>query len=485
MILSYNYKFLENGEKVLILYMDKDFIDDEFSLEWLDKFKNKTWKDFLRKHSILWEGCKVILVVGGVTLAVLHNPVSTSFNYPDYVTENTFLSTVLIDKGENEIKEEIKQEEIGLEQKIEKENQINDNFIKEESNNTDKEIENNSSILNKVEHSGTINKNQTNEKPITNNNNANNNANSNTNNNVGQNIPNTGSGNANSNGNVSFDTTFEEEEKENNVKEEIETPEVVVYRSNGVVEELSMEDYLIGVVSAEMPASFNKEALKVQSILARTYALKRMEKGLILTDTVSTQRYINKSEMKKMWQGSFDKYYEKIKSVVRETEDMVVLYRGELIDAVYHSTSNGFTEDSENVWGNKIPYLVSVDSSWDKNVSSYLKNISFDNAKLLSIFGLSREDLTFEVLSRNRSGRVEEVQVGERIYSGVELREVLGLRSSDFELSYDGNNLTVTTRGYGHGVGLSQYGANEMAKKGFSYSEIIKHYYVGVDIVKK
>ena len=265
-----------------------------------------------------------------------------------------------------------------------------------------------------------------------------------------------------------------------NNKQEIK---VTIYRSNGKIIKLNLEEYIIGVVAGEMPASFNLEALKAQAILARTYALKSIKNNKKLTDTVSTQVYIDTNQMKSKWGSDYSKYYNKIKCAVDSTKGYYITYKGNLIDAVYHAISNGYTEDSIAVWGHSISYLKSVDSKWDKNVSGYKKTITISSSKVLSVFGIN--DLSnIEIISRNSSGRVNNVKVGSDTYSGVDIRTLLGLRSTDFDIDILNGNLVITTRGYGHGVGLSQYGANGMAKEGYSYDKILKHYYSGITINK-
>lgn len=256
---------------------------------------------------------------------------------------------------------------------------------------------------------------------------------------------------------------------------------VTVYRSNGKVEKLELEDYIVGVVASEIPASFNLEALKAQAVVARTYALKKISANQKLTDTVSTQSYIDVGQMHEKWGNSFDTYYNKIKKAVSSTSSLCITYNGKYIDALYHSTSNGYTEDASNVWKESYPYLKSVESSWDKNVSSYEKVVTKEYDWLLSILGIDIID-DINIVSRNQSGRVQEVKVGDKIFTGVEFRELLGLRSADFDIDMSDGVVTITTRGYGHGVGMSQYGANEMAKMGYSYDKIIKYYYSGVKI---
>lgn len=270
--------------------------------------------------------------------------------------------------------------------------------------------------------------------------------------------------------------------KQESVTQEKKTM-VTIYRSNGTIVQKELEEYIVGVVAAEMPASFNVEALKSQSVIARTYALKKISRGELLTDTVSTQAFIDEAQMKTKWGSDYSKYYNKIKSAVNATKGQNITYNGEYIDAVYHSTSNGKTEDSVNVWGYSVPYLKSVDSSWDKSASSYLKINNKDFSTIMSILGIDiNENTEINILSRNSSGRVSEVKIGDSTYSGVQLRNLLGLRSADFDISTQNGQLVIITRGYGHGVGMSQYGANGMANAGYNYKDIIKHYYTGVKI---
>lgn len=283
---------------------------------------------------------------------------------------------------------------------------------------------------------------------------------------------------------IVLDTNQVKNKKENtnDEQENLKEIEVTIHRSNGRIIHLPLEEYLIGVVGAEMPASFPIEALKAQAVVARTYSLKKMQEGKKLTDVVSTQSYKDNNELKTLWKSSYETYYQKVKAAVEDTRGLALYYDEKLIDAVYHSTSNGKTEDSMYVWGNEIPYLKSVDSSWDKESSSYLKQVSKDFLLVLQLLGIKEERANIEILSKDNSGRVLEVKVGNKIFNGVEFRKLLELRSTDFELSIENEKLVITTRGYGHGVGMSQYGASGMAKEGYHYDEILKHYYTGISI---
>ncbi len=261
--------------------------------------------------------------------------------------------------------------------------------------------------------------------------------------------------------------------------------EITIYRSNGNVINLNMTDYLIGVVSSEMPASFNLEALKAQSVLARTYALKAKQTGKKLTDTVSTQSYIDIDQMKNKWGNSFNTYYNKIKNAVENTNEEYLSYNGNYIEALYHSTNNGKTESSLDVFGNYYPYLISVSSEYDKNASSYLRTINMPLDTISNKLGLNlNNDSVISILSYTDGGNIKEININGNNFSGKKVRELLGLRSADFDISISDNNANITTRGYGHGVGMSQYGANGMANAGYSYKDILSHYYPGTTLTK-
>lgn len=267
------------------------------------------------------------------------------------------------------------------------------------------------------------------------------------------------------------------------VEEKEENKNLISLIHNGNTINIELEDYVIGVVAAEMPASFHIEALKAQSVIARTYALNKLSKEVTLTDNNSTQNYIDIDQMRNKWGADFDKYYNKIKDAVLSTEGTTLKYNDEYIDAVYFSTSNGYTEDSINVWGNDIPYLKSVESYWDRDASSFFRTQTMDLNTFNSKLGtnISNGD-EISIIERNGSSRVSKISVGGKIFSGVQFRNILGLRSADFDIGLNDNLLTITTRGYGHGVGMSQYGANGMAQNGYNYKQILSHYYSNVSI---
>lgn len=451
-ITGYEVKKDKTGE-VLVLHIN---YDEEFSSEFFRGKRKKSTKEwvteYIKDEKIKWDGNKIVLMVGGVALGsllLLGNPKQPSDPHYAYVNDMIIPLT---------------------EEKMDLDNSEKEDQVEEVIN----EEENESADLDEVTIQTTTD--QTNNKPEGNKNTT---SGSNSVNNPSHSQSGNQGSNQNNNGNSNSSPTTPEPVTPPAVQEQ----QVTVHRSNGSVITLSMTDYLIGVVGAEMPASFPLEALKAQAVVARTYALKRISNSQKLTDTVSTQAYKDNNQLKAMWQGNFDTYYNKIKLAVTSTNNITIKYNGTYIDAVYHSTSNGRTEDAVHVWGNSVPYLKSVESSWDRNASSYLRTEEKELSVLLTLLGIDLSDeSSIEIISRNNSGRVSSVKIGNKNYSGVELRNLLGLRSADFDLEVQNNKVIITTRGYGHGVGMSQYGAKGMAENGYNYQQILRHYYQGISL---
>ena len=256
--------------------------------------------------------------------------------------------------------------------------------------------------------------------------------------------------------------------------------------TNGVVTTMNLEDYVIGVVASEMPVTFHAEALKSQAIAARTFAMKKASQGITLINSTANQTFKSESQLKTLWGSSYTTNYNKIKSVVNATQGLVMTYNGKYIDAFYYTMSNSKTEMPIYVWGSNVPYLQSVSSNWDTNVKGFESSINISYSTLSSKLGKTiNKGTEFKVLSKTVSGRVENIKIGDSTYSGVKLRSILGLKSTDFTIVKGDTNVAITTKGSGHGVGMSQNGANGAAKEGYSYDRILKHYYTGVSIVKK
>lgn len=263
-----------------------------------------------------------------------------------------------------------------------------------------------------------------------------------------------------------------------------------VLKSNSQVEVLNLEDYLIGVVSSEIPASFEEEAIKAQTVAARTYALKQIENKKNLsydvTDDTRTQVYQTDEQLREKWQSNYDAYINKIKKCIKETEGEYVTYNNEIIYAFFFSTSNGKTEDNKNVFGKDLPYLKVVDSSFDETETS-----GFASIKTLSLLdfysklGINyNETLNITDEIRTESGRISSIKINGTEFKGRDFQNKLSLRSNDFKIEQKEGNVLITTKGFGHGVGMSQYGANALAKQNKTYKEILKYYYQGTEIQK-
>lgn len=425
-----NYKIINN---VLYLYVDdKCEIGSLFNREKQVSISKKI-RNYIKEHKINFNGTKVVLLLSGLLLVTIY--LNNDLKKEDYKTNEEYKYVVnVVDRNISKIrvKEKIDEVKSNVENKefdVKEENNNNNLNIKKEQMNIDKSTQNSNNTID-------------NNTSISNNNVSNLN-------------------------NVSSDKLIK------------------LRRFNGEIIEMDLEEYLVGVVAAEMPASFNIEALKAQSVVARTYTLKLLESNREITDDVKTQVYKSNNELQNMWGSNYNNYYQKVKNAVEQTKGLVIKYNGSLIDAVYHSTSNGYTEDAINVWGNSIPYLKTVTSPWDTSSTSYLRNIyiGFDaisNALKINFDSSS----TIDVISRDESNRILKVRFNDKEYSGVEIRNLLGLRSADFDAVILENGVNFTTRGYGHGVGMSQYGANGMAKSGYSFEQILNHYYLGIKIVK-
>lgn len=250
-----------------------------------------------------------------------------------------------------------------------------------------------------------------------------------------------------------------------------------------------LEEYVIGVVAGEMPASFNVEALKAQAVASRTYALKHAESSkndYDVTDGTQNQVYISYNDMKEKWKENYDDNLSKIKNAVLETKGEVVLYNNNLIDAMFFSTSNGYTENSGDFFSSSKPYLVSVDSAWDKTESPVFNSTNeVSKSEFLFNLGLDASDnITISDVKKTNTGRVISLTVNGKNFDSDKIRSVFGLKSTSFDINVSNDKVIFNVSGYGHGVGMSQYGANGMAKEGYNYKDILKHYYKNCDIKK-
>lgn len=260
-------------------------------------------------------------------------------------------------------------------------------------------------------------------------------------------------------------------------KEKEPEPSVSVFRQENEIQ-LPLEEYLLGVVASEMPVSFELEALKAQAIAARTFVAAR---NYQVDDTTASQVYKSDEELKAQWGDNYPTYIEKIKQAVNETQGKILTYQGAPITAAFFSSSNGTTNNAQDYWLNEVEYLQAVDSHWDNEVKENQKELTFSLSDLASKLGLTSLS-TFVITENYDNGYVKSVQADDQVFTGRKIREVLALPSSSFTITNNGNDITFTTTGSGHGIGMSQYGANGMALEGFHYDEILNHYYQNVKI---
>ena len=271
----------------------------------------------------------------------------------------------------------------------------------------------------------------------------------------------------------------------------------LLHEKTGEVEEVSLDTYLCNVVSAEMPADFEFEALKAQAIVARTYTIykiqnKKHENADICDSSSCCQAWISKEDRLNKWdEGVRESNWQKIEQAVNETKGKVITYEGKIINAFFHSNSGGKTEIPVNVWGGTgYPYLQVVETAGEEGYSQYQSEAVFSQEELISKLKTKYDDITIDfnndedlkILDYTDSGRVKTIKFGNHEISGIEARSLFGLRSTNFEVTKENGNIKFLVKGYGHGVGMSQTGADSLAKEGKNCEDIIKHFYVGVEI---
>lgn len=257
----------------------------------------------------------------------------------------------------------------------------------------------------------------------------------------------------------------------------------------GIINEVPFEDYIKGVVAGEMPATFELEALKAQAVASRSYAMYQMtatkDKEYDVLNTTANQVYLTDQELKENWKEEYPEKINKIKEAINETSGEYLTYEGKVINAMFFSTSVGATENSEEVFVSALPYLRSVDSKWDEASPAYTDTYTFTLEEFYKKLNLQyNQTLTIEVTSKTSTGRTRTLKINGTEINGRDLATKLNLRSNYFDIVQNENNVTITTKGFGHGVGMSQYGANGMAKEGYKYDQILKHYYQNTEIKK-
>ncbi len=292
------------------------------------------------------------------------------------------------------------------------------------------------------------------------------------------------------------ETTSEEtvSETENHSQETIE-----VFRTVGnETVDMTLFEYVCGSVAAEMPLAYHEEAIKAQAVACYTNALRLKnsqndsQEGDISDDSKIHQGYIDETERREKWGADFEKYEQKLQAAVKSVENEAIYYNGELCVAAFYAISCGKTEDAENIWGSKVPYLKSVKSEGDKLSPHYASTVSFNkkdfikSAKSLHISEseISKLKNSVKITEKSDSGTVLSATVCGKTFTGEEVRKAFSLRSPVFTVKTTADTVTFSVSGYGHGVGLSQYGSDYMARQGATYKEILEHYYTDIEINK-
>lgn len=272
----------------------------------------------------------------------------------------------------------------------------------------------------------------------------------------------------------------------------------LLHAKTGEIEEVALDSYLCNVVSAEMPVDFDEEALKAQAVVARTYTIykienKKHENADICDDSTCCQAWVSKEIRFSRWEeAKRENNWAKIEKCVNETKGKIITYQNKPINAFFHSNSGGTTELPVNVWGGgeNLPYLKVVETAGEEGYTQYSSEVVLSKEELINKLKVKYEDINvnfeneddIKILEHTDSGRVRTIKFGNHELSGVETRTLLGLKSTNFEIQKQDGNIKFTVKGYGHGVGMSQTGADTMAKQGKNYEEIIKHFYSGVEI---
>ena len=272
----------------------------------------------------------------------------------------------------------------------------------------------------------------------------------------------------------------------------------LLHNNTGEVEELDIDTYLLGVVSSEIPASFEEEALKAQALVARTYTIYKIANGSkhenadVCDDSTCCQAWISKEQRLEKWnENDRETNWIKIENAVNSTKGKIATYEGQPINAFFHSNSGGITDTATNVWGGtNYPYLQAVETSGEDEYTQYSSEVLVSKEEFISKIKEYHSDFLIdfnldnqiEILEYTDGNRIKTIRIGNLNLSGVEVRTIFGLKSAKFQITIEENNIKFSVTGYGHGVGMSQTGADSMAKQGKTYEEIIKHYYTGVEI---
>ena len=486
-----------SGEDIVYIYITVNDIY-EFGKENLGKGENSNFLNKLRTYILKniksTKKAAAVLVINGVVIGTLtlasilpkSNVEETSnlkSNVDIYTEKKSAVNTEFADSKKEELKQDVKEEtkkqvEDATKKTTTSSNEKNKN-TKANTSSNNKQTSNSNKNTNtktsvKKQTTTTSSKtttatSKTNTTKITKKNTTNTSNTSNNSNSTTTNILNTSSNSNTSTNNTSTNT---------------QSRTTIRFNNGGVISNIDIEEYVIGVVAAEMPASFSLEALKAQAVTARTYAMKKHSKGITLVNSTSHQVYYSEAQMKSLWGSSYNTYYNKIKNAVYSTKGQVLKYGGDYIEALFYAISNGKSELPKYVWNYSYPYLQAVSSSWDAGISAGKYSINMTYEKISEKLGVKVDkNSEIKILSRTAGDRVDKISISGKTFTGVEVRTKLGLRSADFYIKQNDTNVTISTTGFGHGVGMSQYGANGAAKAGLSYRQILSHYYPGTSLI--
>lgn len=250
---------------------------------------------------------------------------------------------------------------------------------------------------------------------------------------------------------------------------------------NNEKKKIPLEEYLINVVGAEVPALFDMEALKSQAVASRTFALyEENTRGYV---TIADQAYNTLEELQNKWQDNYYTYLEKIKNAVNMTKNQVMTYNKQLIKSYFYAMSNGYTTTSLSVFNEDLPYLNTIMPTMDNETTTkFIVTKKISKKEFCNTLNIDCTELTIKNITTDYSNRIETISINKTVYTGIDIRKKFHLRSTDFNITIENNDIIFTTKGYGHGVGMSQYGANAMAKEGSTYEDILKYYYQGITI---
>ena len=278
--------------------------------------------------------------------------------------------------------------------------------------------------------------------------------------------------------------------KDDEIKfEYIKTEYVRVKRKDNSIIKVPLEDYIVGVLAGEMPIDFEEEAFKAQAVAARSYVLIKMKENINndydVVDTVQNQVYLDYVYLKNVWKNNYIKNINKLKKVVKDTKGQYLEYNGEIAQTMYFSTSTGVTENCKEIFGNDVPYLTSVDSKWDNisplyetsqeyNINEYFKKLNLPYSNVLNI----------SYIKRTSTGRNIKLMINNNIYNASDIMQIFNIKSTFFNITKNNNIIKISYKGYGHGVGMSQYGAQAMALKKYKYNQILYHYYKNTKLKK-